>query len=308
MNFNKKYLPKSDVVFTVMFLNKELCERTLQAILGESIEWVDIVAESKNDMHKAALNAIYFDIKTKAVDRRIVTLDLQRKYIKDRVRNRTVYYACREISSQEVKHGKYENLKNVIITFLLTEASLKHTSDDSCIVLKNNVTNELYTSILTIHEVNIKHIDDKNAEELQILKRFFEIENQSDFDKFSHDYGNTDYGKLLLNSYIETIREDTLLDSLEKEDKYMIRLTDEERLQEREEGRQEGIEQGKKQGMEQGRKQGMEQGRKQGMEQGEKNKALEIALNLLSRNMPLFDISQITGLSEKEIQQLKSSI
>lgn len=104
MNFNKKYLPKSDVVFTVMFLNKELCERTLQAILGESIELVDIVAESKNDMHKAALNAIYFDIKTKAVDRRIVTLDLQRKYIKDRVRNRTVYYACREISSQEVKH------------------------------------------------------------------------------------------------------------------------------------------------------------------------------------------------------------
>ena len=259
-------------------------------------------------LHKTVLNTICFDMKTKAVDGRIVTLDLQRKYIKDRVRKRTVYYACREISSQEVKHGKYENLKNVIVTFLLTEASLKHTSDDSCIVLKNNVTNELYTSILTIHEVNIKHIDDKNAEELQILKRFFEIENQSDFDKFSHDYGNTDYGKLLLNSYIETIREDTLLDSLEKEDKYMIRLTDEERLQEREEGRQEGIEQGKKQGMEQGRKQGMEQGRKQGMEQGEKNKALEIALNLLSRNMPLFDISQITGLSEKEIQQLKSSI
>ena len=292
MNFNKKYLPKSDVVFTVMFLNKELCERTLQAILGESIELVDIVAESKNDMHKAALNAIYFDIKTKAVDRRIVTLDLQRKYIKDRVRNRTVYYACREISSQEVKHGKYENLKNVIITFLLTEASLKHTSDDSCIVLKNNVTNELYTNILTIHEVNIKHIDDKNAEELQILKRFFEIENQSDFDKFSHDYGNTDYGKLLLNSYIETIREDTLLDSLEKEDKYMIRLTDEERLQEREEGREEG----------------RQEGRQEGMEQGRQNKATEIALNLLNMDMSFSVISQATGLSEKEIQQLKSSI
>ena len=35
MNFDINYLPKSDVVFTVMFLNKELCERTLQAILGE---------------------------------------------------------------------------------------------------------------------------------------------------------------------------------------------------------------------------------------------------------------------------------
>ena len=63
----------------------------------------------------------------------------------------------------------------------------------------------------------------------------------------------------------------------------MIRLTDEERLQEREEGRQEGIEQGKK------------------------NKALEIALNLLNRNIPLSDISQITGLSEKEIEKLQVS-
>ena len=84
----------------------------------------------------------------------------------------------------------------------------------------------------------------------------------------------------------------------------MIRLTDEERLQEREEGRQEGREEGRQEG----RQEGMEQGRKQGMEQGGKNKALEIALNLLSRNMPLFDISQITGLSEKEIQQLKGSL
>ena len=284
MNFDINYLPKSDVVFTVMFLNKELCERTLQAILGENIELVDIVAESKNDMHKAALNAIYFDIKTKAVDGRIVTLDLQRKYIKDRVRKRTVYYACREISSQEVKHGKYENLKNVIVTFLLTEASLKHTSDDSCIVLKNNVTNELYTDILTIHEVNIKHIDNKNAEELQILKQFFEIENQSDFDQFSNDYGNTNYGKLLLNCYTKTIREDTLLDSLAKEDKYMIRLTDEERLQEREEGREEG------------------------RQEGRQNKATEIALNLLNMDMSFSVISQATGLSEKEIQQLKNSL
>ena len=94
----------------------------------------------------------------------------------------------------------------------------------------------MYTDILTIHEVNIKHIDNKNVEELQILKQFFEIENQSDFDQFYNDYGNTNYGKLLLNCYTKTIREDTLLDSLAKEDKYMIRLTDEERLQEREEG------------------------------------------------------------------------
>lgn len=90
MPFNKLYLPKSDVVFTVMFLNKELCEKTLNAILEEKIELIDIVAESKNDLHEAALNSIYFDIKTRATNGRIITLDLQRQYLNDRVRNRTV--------------------------------------------------------------------------------------------------------------------------------------------------------------------------------------------------------------------------
>lgn len=63
MKFNPKYLPKSDVVFSVMFLNKELCEKTLEIILNEHIELVDVVNEFKNDLHKAALNSIYFDLK-----------------------------------------------------------------------------------------------------------------------------------------------------------------------------------------------------------------------------------------------------
>ena len=128
MSFHANYLPKSDVVFTVMFLKKELCEKTLEAITGEQIELIDITAEYKNDLHKAALNSIYFDIKTRAVDGRIVTLDLQRVYSKDRIRNRTIFYACREIASQKVEKSKYENLKSVIVTFLLTEAPLKHTT------------------------------------------------------------------------------------------------------------------------------------------------------------------------------------
>ena len=83
MSFNKKYLPKADVVFTVMFLNKQLCEKTLEAVMGERIELIDIVAECKNDLWKAALNSVYFDIKTQAVDGRIITLDLQRVYAKE---------------------------------------------------------------------------------------------------------------------------------------------------------------------------------------------------------------------------------
>ena len=272
MDFDIKYLPKADVVFTVMFLNKGLCEKTLQIILGENIKLVDIVAESKNDLHKAALNAIYFDIKTRAADGRIVTLDLQRKYIKDRVRKRTVYYACREISSQEVKQGKYENLKNVVVTFLLTEASLKNTKDNRCVLLKDSDSGEIYSDIGNNH-----------TKEMQTLRAFFEIENQEDFNNFSELYGNTPYGKLLLDSYIEATRNNTLLDSLSKEDKYMIRLTDEERLEEREEGREEG------------------------RKEGRKETSIKIALNLLEIGISLTAIAQATGLSEEEIKSLQSS-
>lgn len=273
MKLNPRYLPKADVVFTVMFLKKELCERTLQIILGEKIELIDAIAEAKNDLHKAALNAIYFDIKTRTVDGRIVTLDLQRKYIKERVRKRTVYYACREISAQEVKQGKYEDLKSVIVTFLLTEASLKSTRDNRKILLQDNQTGDVYSDILTIHEVNFQHINHSHSDELRILKAFFEIDNQIGFDSFVQQYGNTSYGRLLLDAYSETTRNDTLLDNLSEEAKYMIRLTDEERLEEREEGG--------------------------------KTKAIEIAANLLSMDMPLSAVAQATGLSEKEIENIR---
>lgn len=243
---------------------------------------VDAIAEAKNDLHKAALNAIYFDIKTKTVDGRIVTLDLQRKYIKDRVRKRTVYYACREISAQEVKHGKYENLKNVVVTFLLTEASLKTTKDNRKILLQDSATGDVYTDMLTIHEVSIQHINSSHSDELQTLKAFFAVDNQTDFDDFIQKYGNTPYGRLLLDAYNDATRNSTLLDNLSEEEKYMIRLTDEERLEERAEGRAEGREEGKK------------------------TKAIEIAANLLSMDMPLFAVAQATGLSEKELEQLRN--
>lgn len=56
-------------------------------------------------------------------------------------------------------------------------------------------------------------------------------------------------------------------------------------------------------GMEQGMKQGMEQG----MEQGIKEGMIKTAKRMLTRNMSLEDISDITGLSMQEIKKLKTA-
>ena len=276
MSFNANYLPKSDVVFTVMFLNKELCEKTLEAITGEQIELIDIAAEYKNDLHKAALNSIYFDIKTRAVDGRIVTLDLQRVYSKDRIRNRTIFYACREIASQKVEKSKYENLKSVIVTSVLTEASLKHTIFNRKIKLVDQTTGKVYSDLLTIHEINIRHISKKHSQELQIIRQFFEVDTEKSYQKFVSAYAQTQLGALFLEAYDEAVSDTSVLDCLSEEDKYMVRLSEEERLLERAEGKQEG----------------------------RQEERVEIAKKLLHQNMDIVFISSITGLSEKEIELL----
>lgn len=273
MSFHANYLPKSDVVFTVMFLK---CEKTLEAITGEQIELIDIAAEYKNDLHKAALNSIYFDIKTRAVDGRIVTLDLQRVYSKDRIKNRTIFYACREIASQKVEKSKYENLKSVIVTFVLTEAPLKHTTFHKKIELVDQTTGKVYSDLLTIHEINIRHISKKHSQELQILRQFFEIDTETSYQKFVSSYAQTQLGALLLEAYDDAVSDPSVLDCLSEEDKYMVRLSEEERLLERAEGKQEG----------------------------RQEERVEIAKKLLHQNMDIVFISSITGLSEKEIELL----
>jgi len=43
MSLNKKYLPRKDIVFTAMFLNKKLCEEVLNIVLDEKVELVGIL-------------------------------------------------------------------------------------------------------------------------------------------------------------------------------------------------------------------------------------------------------------------------
>ena len=67
----------------------------------------------------------------------------------------------------------------------------------------------------------------------------------------------------------------------------------------KQEGIEEGIEQGKKEGIEQGKKEGMEQARTEA-----KAEKLEIAKKLKQTGMDIKQISEITGLEEKEVEKI----
>ena len=66
------------------------------------------------------------------------------------------------------------------------------------------------------------------------------------------------------------------------------------------------FDQGLEEGMQKGRSEGIAKGRKEGREEGRSEGIEEVALNMLKSNFKPSVISEITGLSEKEIKKLKN--
>ncbi len=72
-------------------------------------------------------------------------------------------------------------------------------------------------------------------------------------------------------------------------------------------GIQDGIEEGIKKGMQDGIEKGMKNGIEKGIIQGENKREREIAKDMLKKNLDIDLISDITGLSKEEINNLKKS-
>jgi len=78
----------------------------------------------------------------------------------------------------------------------------------------------------------------------------------------------------------------------------------------KEEGRQEGWQKGQKEGWQKGQKEGWQKGQKEGWQKGRKEGRQEgiqkVVLNMLQKKADISFISEMTGLSEGEISQLKN--
>ena len=68
--------------------------------------------------------------------------------------------------------------------------------------------------------------------------------------------------------------------------------------------RETGREEGKEEGLKEGRKEGKEEGIKEGREEGAKQNSCDIAKRMLEKGIDIETISELTGLTEKEISKL----
>ena len=69
---------------------------------------------------------------------------------------------------------------------------------------------------------------------------------------------------------------------------------------------QRGIQKGIHEGMQKGRVEGLQEGKEEGLQEGRQEERLEMVLNMLKKNAEISFISDVTGLSHKEIKKLKN--
>ena len=72
----------------------------------------------------------------------------------------------------------------------------------------------------------------------------------------------------------------------------------------KEEGLKEGREEGHKEGKEEGLKEGHKEGKEEGIKEGAKQNSCDIAKRMLEKGIDIETISELTGLTEKEISEL----
>ena len=76
----------------------------------------------------------------------------------------------------------------------------------------------------------------------------------------------------------------------------------------RETGREEGLKVGREEGLEEGHKKGHEEGKEEGLKEGRaegvKQNSFDIAKRMLEKGIDIETISELTGLTEKEISEL----
>ena len=168
-------------------------------------------------------------------------------------------------------------------------------------------THELESEFIESYHIDLTYLNGKCYNELNELEKscfvFLEEQEETTINSLRGD-------SVMDEAYdeLERISRDTgiigLYDAEKVERKvYNSKMNYAEKIG-MEKGIEKGIKKGMAQGIEKGIKQGIEQGIEQGLREGEHAKTIEIAKEMLNKNLDEKLISEITGLSISEIKKI----
>ncbi|MDO6992985.1 Rpn family recombination-promoting nuclease/putative transposase [Brachyspira innocens] len=236
------------------------------------------------------------DVKCITQNGTVVIIEIQLQG-NSRFPERILYYWASNYSKLLKQGEKYDALTPVVsinlLNFNLDDSNNVH----SCYMIYDTNSKRLLTDHLQIHIIELKKFKDNLLDkDLDCWIKFFTMKEKDNkeiimselvkekpiMEEVQRRYNNFIKDRLMMNEY-------------DKREAYLygnqIMLEEERRL---------GIEEGFKKGIEKGIEQGMEKG----IEQGIKKNQILTAKNMKNKNIDISLISDITGLSIKEIEEL----
>ena len=280
------YTCRNDRAFKEVFLkpdNSDLLKALLEFILKIKIDKLEI---KKTELLSGNVN-----IKDKRVDAIVHTgnkkIEIEiNSQNKDYLHTRSTAYIC-NIYQSNANVGDTYNENTDIIQVNLTWG-LGRNNDEMKIYKIMNEKGELYVKNFIIYEINMDYYDkiwySKNEEEIKKNQYMIML----DLDK--KELKNMPKDKIV-DKYITNV---TIVNDDPEFQKYMSEEEDKRKIQNSllSEAKEEGISQGYTSGI------------NDGISKGENKKSIEIAKNMLNKNMSIEDISDITCLSIEEINKL----
>ena len=280
------YTCRNDRAFKEVFLkpdNSDLLKALLEFILKIKIDKLEI---KKTELLSGNVN-----IKDKRVDAIVHTgnkkIEIEiNSQNKDYLHTRSTAYIC-NIYQSNASVGDAYNEDTDIIQVNLTWG-LGRNNDEMKIYKIMNEKGELYVKNFIIYEINMDYYDkiwySKNEEEIKKNQYMIML----DLDK--KELKNMPKDKIV-DKYITNV---TIVNDDPEFQKYMSEEEDKRKIQNSllSEAKEEGISQGYTSGI------------NDGISKGENKKSIEIAKNMLNKNMSIEEISDITCLSIEEINKL----
>ena len=283
----KFYTCKNDRAFKEVFLNPNNSD-----LLKALLEFILKIKIDKLEIKKTELLSGNVNIKDKRVDAIVHTgnkkIEIEiNSQNKDYLHTRSTAYIC-NIYQSNANVGDTYNEDTDIIQVNLTWG-LGRNNDEMKIYKIMNEKGELYVKNFIIYEINMDYYDkiwySKNEEEIKKNQYMIML----DLDK--KELKNMPKDKIV-DKYITNV---TIVNNDPEFQKYMSEEEDKRKIQNSllSEAKEEGIEQGYTSGI------------NDGISKGVSQEKVNIAKNMLNKNMSIEDISEITGLSINEIKGLK---
>ena len=280
------YTCRNDRAFKEVFLNSNNSD-----LLKALLEFILKIKIDKLEIKKTELLSGNVNIKDKRVDAIVHTgnkkIEIEiNSQNKDYFHARSTSYIC-NVYQSNASVGDTYNEDTDIVQVNLTWG-LGRNNDEMKIYKIMNEKGELYVKNFIIYEINMDYYDkiwySKNEDEIK--KNLYMI--MLDLDK--KELKNMPKDKIV-DKYITNV---TIVNDDPEFQKYMSEEEDKRKIQNSllSEAKEEGISQGYTSGI------------NDGISKGENKKSIEIAKNMLKKNMSIEDISDITGLSIEEINKL----